>query len=203
MADHLVDREAAQLRVTFKQKHEKLIAATKLFKDTIERLRTQGYTTHATLWNACLYLNMAAHDLSILVEDLALERDYWRRRFNARHLALLAYETTEDLQTLLGKSFRDALNKLGVLSQFEQNLRDARKPLDGFWRQHQAALKQVRTTAAAHRDQDGMAVLNTIENINIDDSLGIGLSLGKILDDLGAVLQTIVVQTSKIAPPEL
>ncbi len=60
----------------------------------------------------------------------------------------------------------------------------------------------TRTTAAAHLDQDGLAILATIEGIVIDDSLSIGLSLGNILDNLGAVLQRIIVQTSKIAPPE-
>lgn len=107
------------------------------------------------------------------------------------------------MQSLLGKTFREALEKLGVLPQFESRLQDARKPLDLFWKEHQASLKQVRVTSAAHRDHDGIAMLKAVESINIDDSLSIGLALGQILNDLGTVLQAIINATSSIVPPEV
>ena len=203
IADHLFDRKAKAMKADFKRKHAEILKTSKLFQTTVVTLRDRGWATHATLWNTCLYLNMAALDLSILVEELAFERDNWRRRLVARNLAVLAYEATEDMQALLGKTFREALDKLGVLSRFETRLRDARKPLDAFWKEHQTSLKQVRVTAAAHREHDGIAMLNTVENINIDDSLSTGLTLGKILNDLGAGLQTIINKTSSIVPPEL
>ncbi len=203
IADRLLDREAKTMKADFARKHAELLKNSKLFQTTVATLRNRGWTTHATLWNLCLYLNTAAHDLSILVEDLAFERDNWRRRLVARNLAVLAYESTEDMQALLGKTFRESLEKLGVLSRFETRLRDARKPLDAFWKEHQASLKQVRVTSVAHREHDGLAMLNTVESIDIDDSLSIGLALGKILNDLGAVLQAIINETSSIVPPEL
>lgn len=203
IADHLLDRKTKQMKATFAQKHAELLATSEFLNSTVEELRARGWATHAMLWNTCLYLNMAAHDLSVLVEDLAFERDNWRRRLLARNLAVLAYESTEDIQFLLGKTFREALEKLGVLSQFELRLRDTRKPLDLFWKEHQASLKQVRVTSAAHRDHDGVAMLNTVKSISIDDSLSIGLALGQIFNDLGAVLQTVITETSSIVPPEL
>ncbi len=86
--------------------------------------------------------------------------------------------------------------------QIETQLRDARRPLDLFWKQHQADLQHVRTVAAGHRDHDGLAILRVTENINIDTSLVVSSSLGQILDDIAAVLQAIVVQTASLAPPE-
>lgn len=203
IADPLFDREAKAMKTDFSRKHADLLRTSKLFQTTVATLRERKWTAHATLWNACLYLNMAAHDLSVLVEDLTFERDNWSRSFVARNLAVLAYESTEDMQALLGKKFREALEKLEVLSRFDTELRDARKPLDAFWKEHQASLKHVRNTAAAHREHDGIAMFNTVENINIDETLSIGFALGNILNDLGAVLQSITNETSQIAPPEL
>lgn len=197
------DRERKAIKADFARKYAELHATSQLFKTTVETLRSRGWDTHATLWNTCIYLNLAAHDLSVLVEDLALESDDWRRRLVARNLAVVAYESTEDMQELLGKTFGGALHKLGVLPHFKSKLKDARKPLDLFWQEHQASLKQVRVTASAHRDHDGVAMLNTVESISIDDSLSIGLSLGKIQNELGVVLQSIIAETSKIVPPEM
>lgn len=90
IADHLLDREAKQMKANFVQKYAKVLTTSKLFKTTVEELRVRGWVTHAKLWNTCLYLNMAAHDLSILVEDLAFERDSWRRRLVARNLAVFS-----------------------------------------------------------------------------------------------------------------
>lgn len=166
--DSLFDQEHDELERTFAEKHQQLLATTTVLKETLTELYGRGWNTHAQLWNVCLHINLAAHDLSVMVWQLFAERDIWARKLAARHVALLVFEITEDFTQLLGGPFREALHMLGTLKRFEPDLRSARKPLDSFRQVRSSELNRVRNIAAAHRDHDGLRLLNTIESIDIE-----------------------------------
>ena len=78
-----------------------------------------------------------------------------------------------------------------------------RQPLDRFWKLHQEKLSDVRCMSAAHRDLDGLSLLESIEAINILEVAELGLEVGRILNDIGTVLQFILSEGAKITPPEM
>src|SRR5215210_1881270 len=98
--DRLVDQNREGFEQTFTQKHKQLVATTEVFKQTLESCKKQGWNIHAELWNVGIYINVAAHDLSVLVQQLHFERDTWVRRQIARHVALTIYEVAEDMTQL-------------------------------------------------------------------------------------------------------
>lgn len=201
--DDLFDQQRASLEQTFAKKHHQLRATTEVFKQSLQNSKRQGWHTHAQLWNLGIYINLAAHDLSVLVWQLCVERDIWTRKLLARHVALLMYETTEDMTQLLGKRVREPLDKLGILPTFDGSLRTVREPLDQFWKQHAGKFNHIRRTSAAHRDLDGLTLFDTIDTIDIYEIIDRGLELGKVLNNIGSVVQSILTASSKIAPPEL
>ncbi len=201
--DRLVEQKRSELERTFAQKHDQLIAATELFSQTLKTCKDRGWDTHAELWNSGIYLNIAAHDLSILVMQLHFERDAWTRRQIARHVVLTIYEVTDDITQLLGKKIREPLEALGLLLRFYADLRRVRQPLDRFWKQHQEKLSDVRCMSAAHHDLDGLSLLESIESINMLEVAELGLEVGRILNDIGSVLQSIINECSKVTPPEI
>ncbi len=201
--DHLVDQNREKLKQTFAQKHNQLISITEVFRQTLESCKDRGWDTHAQLWNIGIYINIAAHDLSVLVMQLHFERDAWTRRQITRHVVLTIYEITEDMTQLLGKKIRESLETLGLLSKFDVDLRRVRQPLDRFWKQHQEKLSDVRCMSAAHRDLDGLSLLKSIESINVLEVAELGLEVGRILNDIGSFIQSIVKECSAIAPPEM
>jgi hypothetical protein len=201
--DRLVQENRPGLERTFRQKHDQLIAATDLFSQTLKTCKSRGWNTHGQLWNIGIYLNIAAHDLSILVMQLHFERDAWTRRQIARHAVLTIYEVTEDMTQLLGKKIREPLETLGLLTRFDSDLRRVRQPLDLFWKLHHEKLSDVRCMSAAHRDLDGLSLLESIESINILEIAELGLEVGRILNDIGSVLQSIIDECSKVTPPEI
>jgi hypothetical protein len=111
-------------------------------------LRARGWDTHERLWNIGIYLNMTAHDLSATIWGLCQERDPWARKLEARHLALIVYEFTDDLRHMLGGQIRQALRTLGVFDIYDAELRSARKPLDDFHAKHAADLNRIRIIAS-------------------------------------------------------
>ena len=201
--DYLVDQKRAELQQTFFQKHEQLIAVTEVFRQTLEACKNRGWDTHAQLWNIGIYINIAAHDLSILVMQVHFERDAWTRKQIARHVVLTIYEVIEDMTQLLGKRIRAPLETLGLLSKFDADLRKVRQPLDRFWKEHQGKLSNLRCMSAAHRDLDGVSLLESIESINMLEIVRLGLEVSRILNDIGDVVQSIVEDCSTVPPPEM
>ncbi len=201
--DQLVDKKRAELQKTFSQKHDQLIAVTEVFRQTLETCRNRGWDTHAQLWNVGIYINIAAHDLSILVMQLHFERDAWTRKQIARHVILTIYEVIEDMTQLLGKKIRAPLETLGLLSKFDADLRNVRQPLDRFWKEHQGKLSNLRCMSAAHRDLDGLSLLESIESIDILEIMNLGFEVGRILNEIGNVVQSIVEECSTVPPPEM
>ena len=201
--DAALDKERAALEKQFANKHRRLLAMTALMKETLLGLRERGWNTHADLWNIALHINLAAHDLSVQVWALCVERDIWARRLAARHVALMAFEISEDLTHLLGGSIRQALSSLGVLAMYESTLRGSKAPLNEFWRDHSQSLKNIRIVAAAHRDPDGLRLLDVTERLDLQELIQVGLQLNGILTDhLGPILQRVCVETANIAPQD-
>jgi hypothetical protein len=200
--DRLVDQQRAEFEQTFAQKHKKLLATTEVFRQSLEVWNTRGWNTHAQLWNLGIYINIAAHDLSVLVMQIHFEREMWARRQIARHIVLTIYEVTEDMTQLLGKRIREPLNTLGLLSKYDADLRRVRQPLDRFWKQHQQKLSDVRCMSTAHRELDGLSLLESIESINIEEIAKLGFEVDRILNDIARVVQLIIDEGATIPPPE-
>jgi len=130
--DTLFEKERDKFDELFGKKHKTMSDTSRVFYDSISGFRRRGWDTHAEVWNVAFFLNMAAHDVWVLVAQLASEHEPWTRKLAARHLALAALETVEDMTHLLGKPIRDPLEKLGLLNILDQQLRQARQPLDSY-----------------------------------------------------------------------
>jgi hypothetical protein len=201
--DALAGVHKRQIRKLFAARNQEMGLCTQSMRDTIATLDARGWATHRVIWNACLYINLVSHDLSLIVYDLTYERDEWKRNFHARALALLLYEIAEDIPAVLGKEFHAALRTLDVPKDTQAALRAASKRNSEFWDEHRPLLKEIRTTAAAHRDLDAMKVLDVIDGIDLLALHGLGVSLGNVLLELGAAAQPILTFTANKRPPEI
>lgn len=201
--DRLVDQNHEKLAEIFAQTHKQLIEATQVFKQALEYCKIQGFNSHAELWNVGIYINLAAFDLSILVQQIYFERDDWKRRQMARHVALTIYEITKDMTKLLGKKVRNPLLALGLLPNFEADLCKLRKPLDRFWDENKKLLSDIRCNLAAHRDLDGLSFLESIEILDIWQIAQLGMELGMLLNEIGRTIQRILNESSEVSPPDV
>ena len=165
---------------------------TGIIKQGIQTAREIGLENHAQLLNIGLYINLSAHDLAVLLHQLHIERDIWAQKLAARHAILLIFESVEDLTQLLGKNIRCLLNQIGSIDIFDAKLRNVKKPLDTFWKTYSARLKEVRGNAIAHRNHDGLTILESIESIDIKDIIRIGNEYRIILIEIRTTLLDIL-----------
>jgi len=200
--DKAVASQRHSLYQVFAARHEEILSVTYKVKETISMLRDRGWNTHADLWNICLYTNLVAHDLSVLVLEIYVGQDYWARNLAARNAALLMFESVKGLTQQLGKPIRDVLKGLGILAAVDLRLRATRAPLDTFRSTHLAQLKAIRNVAAAHRVRDGSLLLAEIESIDLEQVGSLAMEMGGILNDMGTQLQLLINETSVLAPPE-
>lgn len=201
--DLLTDLEEPSFRALYMGRGEKIIAAGNAIQAGLQKWIRNGWETHSTVWNACLFINTVSLDHNYLVLDLALERHHWKRNYLGRQTALLLYELAEDIPTVCGGKFRAAIKKLGVDIAEIEALGSATKAISSFWKDHKAELKDIRTIAAAHRDHDAIKLLSAIESVDILRLFKLALSLGQAINDLGDASTAIVASTSRIKPPEL
>lgn len=200
--DKLFDQKRSNITKEFDTKHRQMLEMSKFLNQAIHKYRDLGWNTHAQIWNIALYLNIAAHDISILVLQVSAEQEVWNRKLAARHLALAAYETVEDMRQLLGQPIRQSLEKLGLLAVLDSALRKAREPLDSYWENYSQSLKSIRVDAVAHRFHDGVSLFERIDLIDVEKMLELGLRLGNVQNQLGEHIQKILDETSRIPPPE-
>lgn len=200
--DAMADAEKEAFARSFSSRDTTIAETSKVIRETVIVLRQRNWKTHEMIWNACLFLNTVAYDLSVLIFDLVYERDDWRRRLVARNLSTLLFETAEDLPTVFGRDFNQSLSKLNVPTSLRDSFREQLKKVSLFWDNHRAQLKSIRLICGAHRDHDAITMHTTIDKLDLFETLRIGVQLGSILNELGSASQAILNVTPSTAPPE-
>jgi hypothetical protein len=201
--DQLALQEQDALSKTFESRHFVFSQTNNLLIDTLVMLLSKGWKTHSAIWNPCLFLNTVSYDLSFYIYDLAYEKNDWKRRLIARNLATLLFESAEDLPTVFGRKFNDALNVLNVSSTLLADFREKLGNVSEFWNNHRIQLKEIRLICGAHRDHNAILLNQTIDNLDLLEILRLGIDLGKIMNEIGPAVQIILNTTSSIEPPEL
>jgi hypothetical protein len=150
------------------------------------------------VWNAACFVNILSYDLKIIVRAMMNSKREWEKRMYARQGALLIYEAINDIFELLGKSFRDIIATLPDKESIEASLIEIRTSLNSFKDMNFDKIKEIRHVAAAHRDQDTLKLLQTIYSISWTDSFNICSAFDKIVNKLGAVLQTLTARVKEL-----
>lgn len=119
-----------------------------------------------TVFNVGLYLLLIDQDLADFTDDMVNAVGVRRRRFVAKHEAVLLFEAAEDLPQLLGKSFRNAAGQLGASPEQLQRLNAASSSMHGFWDTHREFLGSIRKALAAHREHDALAYVEKLEALD-------------------------------------
>ena len=181
-----------KLARNFKKRNRIMGECTEYMKNKILTLHDKGLVEQKKLWNAGLFINLVAHDLSIIVSDVSVERDEWRRLYLARALALILYETAEDIPAVLGKEFQQSMEILSVPKKLKEKLNSEKNNISKFWNENREMLKEIRVSVAAHRDHDSIKQLKIIDEIDIFDIQSLGIKLGTLLNKLGQATQAIL-----------
>ncbi|MBM4066358.1 MAG: hypothetical protein FJ266_12095 [Planctomycetes bacterium] len=81
-------------------------------KKQCEEAVTHGLKNHAVIYNAGLFVVLLEQDLSAYSTALYYANSKYHQQFAARGMAVVLYEGAEDIPTVFGKNYREALRDL-------------------------------------------------------------------------------------------
>jgi len=111
-----------------------------------------------------------------------------RRRFVAKHQAVLLYEAAEDLPQLLGREFRKSASSLGASPQLQKRLNESSSGLNQFWQKHREFLGDIRQALAAHREHDSLSYMDKLDALRPLEVMELGAEFSSHLEVLISVL---------------
>jgi hypothetical protein len=151
-------------------KHKGRQAAIATTTNTLRRAGDIRAESIRTVFNVSLYLLLLDQDLADFTDDLVNAIGDRRRRFIAKHEAVLLYESAENLPKLLGKEFRSAVRAIGAADEVMSRLNAVSSDLNSFWKDNRAFLGAIRNAVAAHREHDALRyieILNGLEPLDV------------------------------------
>ena len=158
-----------KFRRNLKKSHpasENLIAT---LRARCEEAKRADSKTYLGLYNTGLFIALLNRDMVTYDESIFFARSEWHRQFHARNLAVLLYETAEDLPQMLGKQYRSWLTDIGLDQNWLDSLGAITTKLAQFKSNHSAFLKDVRNYVGAHREHDSLAQINVLDSLNYLD----------------------------------
>lgn len=144
------------------------------------------------IWNMSGFVNLISIDVKTIQLGMYFVETEWHKRFYARQICTIMYESSKDIFELLGKNFKDLVSKRIDITSFELELKNIRFRLNQFQSNNSTYLHTVRNNTAAHKDQDVLNQLNIIININWASIIETTMEFESIINDLGAFLQKLI-----------
>jgi hypothetical protein len=188
-------RHRRRAHLKHKPRAEALATTTK----TLEQATALKAESVRRVYNVALYLLLLDQDVADFTDDLVNAIGDRRRRFIAKHEAVLLYEAAEDLPQLLGKEFRRAVVALRTPEDLVKGLNDVSSDLNKFWQQQCEFLRSIRNAVAAHREQDALRYQQILEAVEPVEVMQRAADLSVHLERLITVLTKIALLTSSPA----
>ena len=170
---------------------KKLAAAAYALGEVVKtRKKLQKYRVSEVLcvYDAAQFCIMFDADLSVLTRDMCCTSDWWQSRLYGRLLAMTMLECVEDVPSVLGKRFREALRGLVSDPVQHERISGITKRLSEFRKTNEAELREVRRIAAAHRDHNVNVQLQVIDTLDLKKLTALASELNDLLGSASRVM---------------
>lgn len=134
--------------------------------------------------NICLYLLLIDQDLYELMTDATCAIGAERRKYVARHLAVLLWEASDDLSQLLSKEYRRSLSDFVLSQEWMDEFNGCVSRLGAFKRANHELLYKIRNMVAAHREKDAITQYEMMKQIDPLEIIRLGPDYQAAVDPL-------------------
>lgn len=141
--------------------------AIRTFQIEYDKADLSNHEEHKTIFNIGLYLLIVEYDVSALKYLIFNEIDDWPKKLAARKFVILMYETSKDLQEMLGKKGLRPIVATFNNPDLLRELDSYREMLKQFNNTYRKTLSDIRNNCSAHRDLIARKQLEVIEELDI------------------------------------
>lgn len=187
-----IQKQKESLKLTFLKNFETQEKTLELLIKGINHAKFNEFEDTKFIWNIAAFINIISFDFKIVGQDLMFAENEWQKRYYARQACLIIYESVNDFFDLLGKDFRKLITANICNEIIERELKSIRKELNSFKANNFEKLKEIRNVVIAHRDNDSLKQIISIQNISWSETIGLVTNYDKILNQLGQVFQKLI-----------
>lgn len=148
------------------------------------------------IWNLAGFILMTSLDLKICCESLIKYHGFGKQELQYKNLCVIIYETSEDIEQIMGRQFFEICDKINISEVAINNLKTSKKSLSRFKKEHQKSLKEIRTLIGAHRDHDFLEQLKSYESFSSTAFIKVVLQFDEILNRIASNLQLIMKEST-------
>lgn len=102
------------------------------------------FADNKMIWNISGFIALVSLDIKTIQLGMYFAESEWHKRFYARQICMIMYESSKDIFELLGKDFKNLISKRIDISPFKIDLKDIRTRLNNFKTSYSDSLCNVR-----------------------------------------------------------
>ncbi|TGL25382.1 hypothetical protein EHQ42_01885 [Leptospira levettii] len=173
-----------ELKAKYAQANSDLKMKIEVVEECLKHLVYNKWDDMTYLWNLTGFILMVSLDLKIYIESILFAEGYGKRELHFKNLCVLIYETSEDIEQLIGKKFFEICEKYKISNDLLENLKASKKRLSNFKKDHSNSLKSVRTIIGAHRDHDFLLQSEILKSFSLTAFVPIFTEFDAITNEL-------------------
>ena len=135
------------------------------FRNLLEQSKNYGVDKHIHFFNLNIHTSVAYTDMVLLAERLRLADRRLEKVMYSRLLSMIMIEFLDDINRFIGKEFLKELERNNHNSEVEY-FKSISKQYSTIKSENGAALRALRNSTAAHKEDDALKLLNLMYNIN-------------------------------------
>ena len=186
-----------EIRFSINHCKENLVACEKLIKkhngysSKMLVSKKSAFEDNLNIWNLLGHIQMASIEMKEFLKRLSVENiDDWEQRTIIKSAHTAIYETSKKLVDGTGKIFV-FINRYFPSYDYSE-LASSRKELTTFRDNNTSELTRIRKGIDAHRENDIVAQLETIEGLHLSNAVELINEYGMIINKLGHTVKTII-----------
>lgn len=183
-------------RIRFSWRNRKRLATSAALIEVLMKRHTEVERTEwpafRMVYNIGLFTALADEDLWACSEAVGFARTAWHRRFHAKHLAVMMYETPHDLSQMLGPRFDVCIIDLDLNKPWLDRSHAILAKVEAFRERNKAVLGEIRNNVGAHREQRAVEQVRVFAAIDPSRMLAMAVELSEPLRELMTFVKDLV-----------
>ena len=147
-----------------------------------EEFKKKENSKYDNTFNVIIYSALANSDMLILSTAIMTTNRKFEKLLFSRMLALILIEYLSDINSLLGKSFKEL--KGGVFDESVNEIKVIGKKLAAIKNANESLLRVLRNETAAHKSKDSLDLVNQIYKIDCRSMCDLSVNVTNINNEL-------------------
>jgi hypothetical protein len=143
---------------------------TQIFED----FKKHNYSKHDSFLNLCLFSDVVAIDLTLLLEKFQFAKRKQERKLYARVMVIVILDYLDNIAVLIGSNCLAELKRNNMLELMDE-FKSMHKNFSAFKKENERLLREIRNNTIAHKTKDALMLSKQINDLNEDEIYQFGL----------------------------